>query len=144
MKLMQQQRAEFALKQVQEAAENLDKAKQKEYLSYAASLPAMIHTNGLGQAAAFFKAKGGTHELLYNLLSDWLIRGAEKKEGSKNAYEIPFKPPFNKANDLLEGITTSDMQTYRLAQAEAQALMDWVKKFAKAFMSAGDNEKKED
>jgi CRISPR-associated protein Cmr5 len=30
------------------------------------------------------------------------------------------------------------MATYQLAQAEAQALMDWVKKFAKAFMEGDD------
>ena len=118
MKLMQQKRAKFALDRVDKAREKSGVKKQKEYISYASSLPAMIHTNGLGQAAAFFKSKGGTHEQLYQLLSDWL-----KKDDQ----------PFAK-KELLDGITSSDMQTYQLAQAEAQALMDWVKKFAKAFM----------
>lgn len=123
MQLIQQQRAEFALRKVTEAKKaGVD---QKEYISYASSLPAMIHTNGLGQAAAFFKSKQSkkgkqktTHEHLYQLLSDWL-----KKEDQ----------PFFK-QDLLDGITSASMQDYRLAQAEAQALMDWVKKFAKAYM----------
>jgi len=116
MQLMQQERAQFALEGVQQALK--DKVNAKEYISYASSLPAMIHTNGLGQAAAFFKSKGATHEKLYELLSDWLKQDNQ-----------PFA-----GKDLLEGITTSDMKTYRLAQAEAQALMDWVKKFAKAYM----------
>ncbi len=116
MKLIQQERAKFALERIQKAIE--ENVNQKEYSSYASSLPAMIHTNGLGQAAAFFKAKGGTHEHLYQLLSDWL-----SKENQ------PFA-----GKELLEGITGANMQTYRLAQAEAQALMDWVKKFATAYM----------
>ncbi len=117
MKLIQQQRAAFALERVKSAKED-SSTKQKEYKSYASSLPAMIHTNGLGQAAAFFKSKTETHKQLYSLLSDWL-----KKEGQ------PFA-----GKELLDGITSSDMHTYRVAQAEAQALMNWVKKFADAYM----------
>ena len=124
MQTIQQQRAKYALEQVQAALDR--KVSQKEYKSYASSLPAMIHMNGLGQAAAFFKSKGtkgDAHGDLYNLLSDWLCKTGQPYAGCK---------------DLLEGITTRDMHTYRLAQAEAQALMDWVKKFAKAFMTQDD------
>ena len=123
MKLMQQERASFALKEVKKAKEQ--KIDAKEYISYASSLPAMIHTNGLGQAAAFFKSKtkSKAHAALYSLLSDWL-----KKEDQ----------PFH-GQELLDGITQADMKTYRLAQAEAQALMDWVKKFAKAYMGDQDS-----
>ena len=125
MQTIQQQRAKYALEQVQDAIER--KVSPKEYKSYASSLPAMIHMNGLGQAAAFFKskgAKGDAHGDLYNLLSGWLCQAGQPYAGCRN---------------LLEGITTRDMHTYRLAQAEAQALMDWVKKFAKAFMIDEDN-----
>ncbi|MFI0399400.1 MAG: type III-B CRISPR module-associated protein Cmr5 [Thiolinea sp.] len=116
MQTIQQQRAKYALDEVKAA---LDRGvNKKEYKSYASSLPAMIHMNGLGQAAAFFKSKGGTHRELYNLLSGWLTQANQPYVGK----------------DLLEGITTENMHAYRLAQAEAQALMDWVKKFAKAFM----------
>jgi CRISPR-associated protein Cmr5 len=116
---MQQQRAAYALKRVQDASHN-PHINQKEYKSYASQLPAMIHMNGLGQAAAFFRAKGGTHLELYNVLSNWLCNEQQ---------------PYHNCNDLLEGITTKDMHHYRLAQAEAQMLMDWVKKFAKAYMT---------
>ena len=121
MQTIQQQRAKYALEQVEAALlRNVDK---KEYKSYASSLPAMIHMNGLGQAAAFFKSKGGTHDELYILLSGWLCGPSQPYAGCQN---------------LLSGITTQDMHTYRLAQAEAQVLMDWVKKFAKAFMTDSD------
>lgn len=128
MQTMQQKRAQYALQGVKEAAQKYkeNKAFLKEYKSYAAALPAMIHANGLGQAAAFYRSKGGTHQELYKLLSGWLCQEGQSFAGK---------------TDLLDGITGSDMHTYRLAQAEAQALMDWVKKFAKAYMA---EETKED
>jgi CRISPR-associated protein Cmr5 len=119
MQTIQQQRAKFALMRVR-SAENDCKVNQSEYKSYASALPAMIHINGLAQAAAFYKSKGDTHDMLYQLLSDWLTKPNQ---------------PYAGASDLIEAIVTKDMHQYRLAQAEAQALMDWVKKFAKAYMS---------
>lgn len=121
---IQQKRARHALQKVREVV-GQDQQFKKEYKSYAAALPAMIHTNGLGQAAAFYQSKGGTHLVLYQLLSGWLCGENQ---------------PFADQTDLLEGITRSDMQTYRLAQAEAQALLEWVKQFAKAYLA--DEEKK--
>lgn len=121
---IQQKRAAYALTAVTKAA--TDAKLHKEYKSYASGLPAMIHMNGLGQAAAFYKSKGDTHGLLYDLLSKWLCG-----EGQ----------PYHGCKDLLDGITTKDMHAYRLAQAESQALMDWVKKFAKAFMTDDEEEK---
>ena len=119
MQTIQQQRAKFALTEVQKAAFNT-RIDNKEYKSYASSLPTMIHINGLGQATAFFKSKGGTHKALYKLLSDWLTQENQ---------------PYKNHTDLMDGIVNNDMHHYRLAQAEAQALMDWVKKFAKAYMT---------
>lgn len=128
MQTLQQKRAKYALRVVQLAA-NDNTTNHSEYKSYASALPAMIHMNGLGQAAAFYRSKGGTHGQLYQLLSDWLC-GMDniKKDGQ----------PFQIYDDLLEGITQSNMHHYRLAQAEAQALMDWVKKFSKAYMTNDD------
>lgn len=119
MQSMQQKRAGFALKNVRFAA-NDGNVRHDEYKSYAAALPAMIQMNGLGQAAAFYKSKGGTHRKLYDLLSEWLTDRGQ---------------PYAGKADLMEGITENGISEYRLAQAEAQALMDWVKKFAKAYMS---------
>lgn len=134
MQTMQQERAKYALEQVSEKVDALKsrgknefKSYAKEFKSYAAALPAMIHMNGLGQAAAFFHAKGGTHGDLYQLLSNWLCQKDQ---------------PFFNRKDMLDGITNSDMQTYRLAQVEAQALMSWVTKFAKAYMAEKDDPNK--
>lgn len=131
MQTIQQQRAKYALERVQ-AAVNNPHIKHSEFKSYASALPAMIHMNGLGQAVAFFKSKGNNspaHAELYTILSNWLC---------SNGNNLPQQPYTGRAN-LLEGITQDDMHKYRLAQAEAQALMDWVKKFAKAFMMDDNN-----
>lgn len=129
---IQQQRAKYALERVRLAISN--KLDHKEYKSYAANLPAMIHMNGLGQAAAFFKSKGAkspAHQALYDLLSDWLCGKCDYAPNQ----------PYRGCETVLDGIVGKDMHDYRLAQAEAQALMDWVKKFAKAFMTDGDDKR---
>lgn len=120
---MQQQRAAYALQKVTSAA-NDTHISHKEYKSYASQLPAMIHMNGLGQAAAFFRSKKDTHLVLYNVLSEWLCKEQQ---------------PYHGCEDLLDGITSKDLHHYRLAQAEAQMLMDWVKKFAKAYMTSAED-----
>ncbi|MBU0500422.1 MAG: type III-B CRISPR module-associated protein Cmr5 [Gammaproteobacteria bacterium] len=116
---LQQQRAGYALKKVRKAIE--DGIDQKEFKSYASAFPAMIQMNGLGQAAAFYFSQGETHRKLYEILSGWLIKTGQPYTGKAN---------------LLAGITQEDMHRYRIAQAEALLLLDWVKRFAKAY--AGD------
>ena len=113
MQSIEQQRAKAALVW----AESLGNKLESEIVSAAVSMPAMILMNGLGQTAAFYKSKGGAQEGLYQLLSDWL-----KQNG---------KPYAGK--DLLQGITQGDAKSYRAAQVEALAYLQWVKKFAKAY-----------
>jgi CRISPR-associated protein Cmr5 len=120
MQTIQQLRAKFALTAVEQAAKMLVEEKsKKEYKSYASALPFMIHANGLGQAAAFYRSKGDTHQELYILLSGWLTGEGQPLQGHK---------------DLLAGITQSDMHTYLAAQAEAMAFLEWVKRFADALI----------
>lgn len=119
---VEQQRAAFALSKVQ-AVRPADK---EEFKSRANEMPAMIHMNGLGQTCAFYLSKGGVHKQLYQLLSDWICD----------------KQKIYNPNDLLTGITQNDMHTYRIAQAEAQALLLWVKKFANVY--CGDQIKAEE
>ena len=121
MQTMQQQRAKFALERVEKAAKELTEDQRKEYHSHVSALPFMIHANGLGQAAAFYRSKSSEkmdYALIYKLLSDWL-----KQPGQ------PFQ-----GKHLLDGITQCDMHTYLAAQAEAMVFMNWVKRFSDAFM----------
>ncbi|MCB1714442.1 MAG: type III-B CRISPR module-associated protein Cmr5 [Candidatus Competibacteraceae bacterium] len=118
---LQQQRAAFALERVQAWAERpVDE--QKKLNSYASKMPFMVHANGLGQTAAFYRAKkeNDPHHLLYRLLSDWLAQQGQ---------------PFAEQGDLLNGITHTDLHTYMVAQAEAMLFLSWVKQFADAFLA---------
>ena len=124
---IQQERAKFALERVQRLEKVLNAEGQKEFISYASGLPAMIHMNGLGQAMAFYKSKAKAknkdieaYKALYQLVSDWLCQSGQ---------------PYQDKDNVLEGITQCDQAHYQLAQAEALVLMSWVKKFAKAFLA---------
>ena len=122
----QQKRAGYALEKVKSIIDELKNDTQEEqckkcveFKNQASSLPAMILMNGLGQAAAFYLSKGDIHEKLYTLMSDWLIQDGQ---------------PYAGKLDLMSGITEMDMTHYHVAQAEALMLLDWVKKFANAFV----------
>ena len=118
MQNLQQERARYALAQVKAAvAKKID---GDELNSYAARFPAMVQSNGLGQAAAFYVSQGGTYKTLYDLLSNWLIQKDQ---------------PYAGQRDLMQGITQLDVHAYRAAQAEALLLLDWVKKFCKAYVT---------
>ena len=117
MQTLQQQRARHALDKVKNLEALRDGAKLK---SRAAELPFMIHANGLGQAVAFFlsKKKDGYPEL-YTVLNSWLCQPGR---------------PFAGKSDLMQAITECSLHDYRVAQAEAMEYMDWVKKFANAYL----------
>lgn len=118
---LQQLRAQHALKKVREELVLLNEGDKLK--ARASELPFMIHTNGLGPALAFFKSKkeNDGYDKLYMVLSSWLT---ENKPGR----------PFAGKTDLMQAITEADFNTYRLAQAEAIQYMDWVKKFASAYL----------
>jgi CRISPR-associated protein Cmr5 len=120
---LQQQRAHFALTRIQTLAGKWqgDTEKQKKFNSYASAMPFMIHANGLGQTAAFYRCKGeeDVHCQLYQLVGEWLSQNLQ---------------PFSGKTDLLDGVTQSDLDHYIAAQAEAMRFLDWVKKLANAFM----------
>ncbi len=87
----------------------------KEYKALAASAPADIQTNGLGQTLAFWLSKGkGEHKALYGHVSAWVI----SRMGA--------------SGDLLQWINQTDSTRYRQATVEALAFLGWLKRFAQA------------
>ena len=125
---IEQERAKFALDYIQKLPNTLTLKEQTEFIStefisHASGLPAMIHMNGLGQAMAFCRLKSEkslSYKVLYQLVSEWLCQS---------------KQPYANKIDVLAGVVECDRHHYQLAQAETLALMSWVKKFAKAFLS---------
>jgi CRISPR-associated protein Cmr5 len=143
-----QQRAQRALANVKEVlsavekrildAGSNDKRKKKakkygeEYLSNANSLPASIVMNGLGQACAMLLAQAknqaaeeDAHRLLYDHLHNWLCVGKQAV--------------YPDQSNLVEAIIYHGQRQYTQAQVEALAYLEWLKKFAQAYL-AGEGE----
>jgi len=100
-----------------------------EYKSYAESLPASIVMNGLGQACAMLLAQAknrpgneDAHRLLYDHLQDWL-------RGRKHAAVYPTD------QDLVEAVINHGQRAYIRAQVESLAYLNWLKKFAQAYLT---------
>lgn len=122
MQTLQQQRAKHALAQIKGWVALNEGSKLKARCS---ELPYMVHANGLGQAVAFFKSKGEKdgYGYVFVALQGWLSQPGR---------------PFAGQHDLMQAIVSADLHRYRLAQAEAIHYMDWVKKFASAYLVTND------
>ncbi|MFA7061725.1 MAG: type III-B CRISPR module-associated protein Cmr5 [Pedobacter sp.] len=118
---LSQRRAAFALNQVNALKDADDYGK---YASYVKALPAAILMNGLGQAAATLLAGDEPHKQLYGHLSSWLCG---------NMSEMPYSG----APDLIQAIVSNDQNLYLRAQAESLLFLEWLKKFATAFLENG-------
>lgn len=129
-----QQRAKHALEKIREY-ENESAKKQKKFSSYVSSFGPMILMNGFGQACAFYLAnKKSEHQDVLKLLDDWLTEEGRPLSGQRNKSHI------------VDRIVDINAHEYQLAQVEALAYLDWLKKFAKAFLKsdADDTEEEED
>lgn len=95
---------------------------QKKLNSYIAGFGPMILMNGFGQACAFYlSSKEKEHQDVYKAVAAWLSSSGR---------------PFDGNQDLMNAIVNSNVSTYRLAQTEAMAYLDWLKKFSKAFLKS--------
>jgi CRISPR-associated protein Cmr5 len=113
--LSEQARASDAWNNIEKVSET----EEKKYGTLARKLPALIQTNGLGQALAFLRAKGGknkrdAHNVLFSHVSNWVVT---QVDGS---------------GDLLEWVIRQDSSQYRRATAEAIAYAMWLRRFAEA------------
>lgn len=120
LKTLEQERASFAYKCVI-AIKNDEKLK-KEYKSLVRGFSSMILQNGLGQALAFLRAKGGTHhKKLYEHINSWL---KEKFADNNNNFDV-----------LNEIINEEGSEKYILYTKETLSFLVWLKKFTEAELS---------
>lgn len=132
---LSQRRAEHALQQIQ-ALQGRDYGK---YVSYVKSLPATIIMSGLGQALAMERAgkKLAGHAFLFSHLLAWL---------GKDWEHSPYRNAVGQAGDddgkaeaLFAAITQQVEADYIRTQAEALEYLEWLKKFAVAFLRDPDD-----
>jgi CRISPR-associated protein Cmr5 len=114
LQTVEQKRAKHALKIVNEW-KNMGDA-QKELKTYVVGMPAMILMSGFGQTCAFYKSKKKNHETVLQALQSWLDK-----------------------DDVIQAITASTAQEYQLMQAESLAYLNWLKKFARAYLQGDDD-----
>jgi len=123
---LEQERAAHALSKVRLLKEEMDHDEADKFASYVERLPASILNNGLGQALATLlaQAKGDhrdPHYRLFAFIQDWLCRDNSQA-------------PYRSAGDLMEAITGNSRQAYLHAQAETMSWLNWLKKFAVAYL----------
>jgi CRISPR-associated protein Cmr5 len=117
-----QQRAASAWSSVQEVNKKPEKLR-KEYHALARSTPALVQTNGLGQALAFLRARAKrdtktAHWLMYSHISRWIAGRVDFGDKGRDG--------------LLEWVVTQTSQVYRQTTAEVVSYMGWLKRFAEA------------
>lgn len=129
--LISQQRAAFALRHMEHALRHAPD-KQRQIRTVANSIPAQIQRTGLGQTLAFALSKkekndGHGWSCLYELLQEWLCKEQQIYRGET----------------LMASLCQGDMKQYQQAQAEALALLVWVRKFARAMLETPTSATKE-
>ena len=135
LKGIEQGRATYAFKVVQEISEISDDESKKlkeNYKSVAKKLPVLIKTNGLGQSLAFLKSKGGKkdkktdmkkdngYDKLYKQIGDWL-----QTEDTKGLVQT---------GELVEQVINLESPAYRQVTVETLALLNWMRRFVDGLM----------
>lgn len=122
LRTLEQQRAGQAWNCVSEV-KNRDF--EGRYSALARSFPALVLTNGLGQALAFLRAKKKSHhKVYYEHVSHWTTKQIYGlAQGDENLLERLIGA---------ESGCQSNSTTYRRATSEALSFMSWLKRFAEA------------
>jgi CRISPR-associated protein Cmr5 len=132
MKTLSQERADFALKKV------LEKTKEEKFATFSAGAPSVILQNGFGQAMAFWYAKANDkkgnkdeHKIMTDIIEEW----SRKR----------FPGLFNEGDSrvFLENLMKMEQRDYHKVQNETIKLLEWVKRFANAFIKKADSQKGE-
>mgnify|MGYP001119098599 CR=1 FL=1 len=128
-----QERAEYALDKVNVV---LKKSFRDKFKPLSSSASSMILKNGFGQTLAFWLAKSkmeqGKHLELFNIVKDWLT---DKKFVHIDGHD-------EKA--FVMSISKMSQEKYLMAQNETIALLEWVKRYANAFIEDDKGDKRDD
>jgi len=128
MQTIEQLRAKHALEKICNPDGSVKELKDK-YKSYVSALPANILQNGFGQAMAMElaadKDKGTAHKELYRHIQSWLC---DEKTTNPNT-------PYKGKPELIMAIVNGKQSDYIQAQTEVMAYLEWLKKFAAAYLT---------
>jgi len=113
------------------------------YRSYMLKLSAMIQTNGLAQAMAFYYSKGGTYRKIYEQIQKWMeslfgpweeeTERLEAAPGGRRDDRPSGKNDRHGANDndgWIRRLLKCDSREYRMMTVETLALVQWMARIA--------------
>ncbi|HHY63011.1 MAG TPA: type III-B CRISPR module-associated protein Cmr5 [Bacillota bacterium] len=128
MRTLEQERALFAWERVNSVCKDHPND-AKDVAMNIRKMPTMVLTNGLGQTLAFLLQKdegrrSGPEYIVYDMIAEWVVDKRKLYAG----------PRADLMNQLIQG----DRYLYRQAQEETWAMLAWLKKFADAYIGAGE------
>lgn len=111
---LEQSRADYAWDKVKSLKSN-----QKEYKNLSKGAPALVMTNGLMQALAFYNSRGKPHATaLSEHIQEWLSRS-----------NLVIKSDFQ---TTMKDLAACDSVRYMRATEEALEILRWIRQFADA------------
>ncbi len=126
MQTKEQQRSEFALVKIK----GFGFPVKKDVANFVVGVPTLVLENGLGQTLAFLLSKQKQdHTTICNILRDWL---------GQEIQALQTKDNFS----FLQKLAGLEQHTYLRAQQEAMALLQWLKRYARAFQEEKKQEDK--
>lgn len=121
MPTKEQQRSAFALQRINDFGTN---GVRKEDANFIVGTPTMILTNGIAQTMAFLLSKGEERcTRVFTILKEWLSQ------------EIKALPNNANNHQFLAQFASLEQNDYLRAQQEALALLQWLKRYARAFQA---------
>lgn len=120
MQTKEQKRSQFALEQI---TAHFNDQVDEETANFIVGAPTMILTNGLGQSMAFLLSKKDRQDKygqVFAIIRTWL-------EQDFKELNQPSEMEFLKQFSML------DQSVYLTAQREALAVLQWLKRYARAF-----------
>ena len=130
-----QKRATYALEKVKAYLDSLKSENdKKEFKSFVAGLHAMILQNGFGLTMAFLLSKQKNLERTkqkeaFDQIKQWVV---EYSEITKHYFKDTNAR--NNDKDFLLHLNKLDQIQYRTIQQEALNLLEWMKRYAAAFV----------
>lgn len=120
MENMQQERAKFAIEQLEKIS--INQVIDKDTATFIVGMPNMILSNGIGQTMAFLLAKNDKEKKVYKILKNWIC---------KKYANLGFTDKSDM--DFIKTFCTLKQDKYLEIQRECLRLCEWLKRYARAF-----------
>lgn len=120
MENIQQERAKFAIEQLEKIS--INQVIDKDTATFIVGTPNMILSNGIGQTLAFLLAKTDKEKKVYRILKNWIC---------KKYANLGFTDKSDM--DFIKTFCTLKQDKYLEIQRECLRLCEWLKRYARAF-----------